>query len=85
MAHVNSVVSSITGFSEEELYRGGLKNFMSADALEVLKEMEQGSRGVENKKVCTEMQVTDRSGVVKACEVCIALDAADTTKDSTST
>ncbi|MGD0658363.1 MAG: PAS domain S-box protein [Syntrophorhabdales bacterium] len=76
VAYVNSVVSSITGFSEEELYRGGLKNFMSTDALEVLKEMEQGSRGVENKKVCTEMQITDRSGVVKACEVCIASDAA---------
>jgi PAS domain S-box-containing protein len=76
VAYVNSMVSSITGFSEEELYRKGLKNFMSADALDVIKEMEKEFQGAGKKKVCTEMRITDRSGTARDCEVCIASDAA---------
>lgn len=75
--YVNSMVSVITGFSKEDLYRRGLKAFLSDESLGVLAEMEKEvSLSADYRKVCTEMQARDKSGMLKECEVCIALGGA---------
>ncbi len=71
--YLNSMVSSITGFSKEALYLGGMGTFLSDDSLKVLGQMEQEIKGDESRKVCTEMHVVDKAGGVKDCEVSIAV------------
>jgi two-component system NtrC family sensor kinase len=75
--YVNNMVSVITGFSKEELYRRGLKAFLSDESLGVLAEMEKEVSLVSDyRKVCTEMQARDKAGELKECEVCLALGGA---------
>jgi len=75
--YVNNMVSVITGFSKEELYRRGLKAFLSDESLGILAEMEKEVSLVSDyRKVCTEMQARDKAGELKECEVCLALGGA---------
>ncbi len=74
LEYTNRMVSSITGFSREELYRKGVRNFLSPDFLHVLTDMEKEVQGTAERKICTEMRITDKSGKPKDCEVCIASD-----------
>jgi PAS domain S-box-containing protein len=77
VGYVNTMVSVITGFSGEELYRQGLKAFLSGDSLSVLADMEKEIRLHEDsRKVCTEMGAKDKLGALKDCEVCIAVGGA---------
>jgi PAS domain S-box-containing protein len=77
VGYVNTMVSVITGFSREELYRQGLKAFLSGDSLSVLAAMENDiSRYEDSRKVCTEMSAKDKLGALKDCEVCIAVGGA---------
>lgn len=70
--YANSMVSAITGFGGSDLVGKGINLFLSGDSIDVVREMERNIGGEENRKVCTEMLVTDRWGNVKDCEVCIA-------------
>lgn len=72
--YVNGMVSSITGFSKEELSLKGVGTFLSADSLHVLTEMEKETKGASGRKVCMEMPIIDKTGQPRVCEVCIASD-----------
>ena len=72
--YVNGTVSSMTGFSKEELYEKGVSSFLSTDSLHVLAEMEKETAGAGGRKVCTEMRIIDKTGTPKECEVSIASD-----------
>ena len=72
--YVNGAVSSITGFSKEEIYRKGMSSFLSPGSLDVLAAMQKETSGAVDRKVCAEMRVTDKAGEIKECEVCIASD-----------
>ena len=71
--YVNTIASVITGFSKEELYRGGIGLFLSEESLNILADMEKEISGDESRKVCTEMHVIHKTGNLKDCEVCIAV------------
>ena len=71
--YVNTIASVITGFSKEELYRGGIGLFLSEESLHILADMEKEISGDESRKVCTEMPVIHKTGNLKDCEVCIAV------------
>ena len=71
--YVNTMALVITGFSKEELYRGGIGLFLSEESLNILADMEKEISGDEGRKVCTEMPVIHKTGDLKDCEVCIAV------------
>jgi len=72
--YVNGMVSSITGFSKEELLRKGAGNFLSADSLRLLAEMEKEALSTVGRRICTEMSIIDKTGKPRECEVCVASD-----------
>jgi len=72
--YVNGMVSTITGFSKEELLRKGAAAFLSADSLRLVGEMEKEALGMVGRRVCTEMSIIHKTGKPSECEVCVASD-----------
>ena len=72
--YVNSMVSTITAFSKEELLRKGMAAFLSPDSLRLVAEMEKEALGTVGRRVCTEMSIMDKAGKPGECEVCVASD-----------
>jgi PAS domain S-box-containing protein len=75
--YLNDMVSTITGFSKQQLYKGTIGMFLSKASLKILADMEKEIKGDENRKVCTEMHVIDKAGGIKDCEVSIAVGKAN--------